>query len=58
MRASAYDRNGRRPVRCAGVCRNVRALVLDMGVIPEQARAIRDDLAELGIELELEVSTR
>jgi peptide/nickel transport system substrate-binding protein len=53
MRASAYDRTG--DGRCdAPVCRNLRAIVLDVGVIPEQARAIREDLAEVGIELALE----
>jgi peptide/nickel transport system substrate-binding protein len=53
MRASAYDRTG--DGRCdARVCRNVRAIVLDAGVIPEQARAIREDLAEVGIVLALE----
>ena len=54
MRASAYDRtdNG----RCdAPACANVRALVMDTGVMPEQARAIRGDLAEIGIDLELEI---
>jgi peptide/nickel transport system substrate-binding protein len=53
MRASAYDRTG--DGRCdAPACRNVRAIVLDVGVIPEQARAIREDLAEVGIVLALE----
>jgi len=53
MRASAYDLTG--DGRCdARVCRNVRAIVLDVGVIPEQARAIREDLAEVGIVLALE----
>lgn len=54
MRASAYDRTGD-GVCDAAVCRHVRALVLDVGVVQEQARAIRDDLAEVGIELELQV---
>lgn len=54
MRASAYDRTG--DGRCdARVCRNVRALVPDVGVNPGVARAIRDDLADLGIELQLEI---
>jgi peptide/nickel transport system substrate-binding protein len=54
MRASAYDRT--RDGRCdAPVCRNVRAHVIDLGVNPGLARAIRDDLAELGIELELRI---
>lgn len=54
MRASAYDRNG--DGRCdAHVCRNVRTLVMDAGAIPDQARAIRDDLAEVGIELDLRI---
>jgi peptide/nickel transport system substrate-binding protein len=53
MRASAYDRTG--DGRCdAPACQNVRAIVLDVGVIPEQARAIRKDLAEVGIVLALE----
>jgi peptide/nickel transport system substrate-binding protein len=54
MRASAYDRTG--DGMCdARLCRNVRALVWDLGLIPEQAEEVRDDLAELGIELELDV---
>jgi peptide/nickel transport system substrate-binding protein len=53
MRASAYDRTG--DGRCdARACRNVQALVMDAGVIPDQARAIREDLAELGIEVTLQ----
>ena len=53
MRASAYDRTG--DGLCdARVCQNVRTLVLDLGVLPQQAEAVRDDLAEVGIELELE----
>jgi peptide/nickel transport system substrate-binding protein len=53
MRASAYDRTG--DGRCdAAVCRNVRALVMDEGVLLDQARAIQVDLAEVGIELELD----
>jgi peptide/nickel transport system substrate-binding protein len=53
MRASHYDRTG--DGRCdAAVCRNVRALVLDVGVLLDQSRAIRDDLAEVGIELDLD----
>jgi peptide/nickel transport system substrate-binding protein len=53
MRASAYDRTG--DGRCdAPVCRNILTLVFDAGVIPEQARAIREDLAEVGIELALQ----
>jgi peptide/nickel transport system substrate-binding protein len=54
MRGSAYDRTGD-GVCDAPVCRHVRALVMDAGVIPDQARAIRDDLAEVGIELELHI---
>jgi peptide/nickel transport system substrate-binding protein len=54
MRASAYDRTG--DGRCdVPACRNVQALVLDIGVIPEQARAIRKDLAEVGIALALDI---
>jgi ABC-type transport system substrate-binding protein len=54
MRASAYDPTG--DGRCdAPACRNVQALVLDAGVIPEQARAIRADLAGVGIDLELDI---
>jgi peptide/nickel transport system substrate-binding protein len=53
MQASAYDRTG--DGRCdAPVCRNVQTLVLDVGVNPELARAIREDLAEVGIELALQ----
>lgn len=53
MRASHYDRND--DGRCdAAVCRSVRALVMDEGVLLDQARAIRDDLAAVGIELELD----
>jgi peptide/nickel transport system substrate-binding protein len=53
MRASDYDQTG--DGRCdAAVCRNVRALVMDEGVLLDQARAIRGDLAEVGIELELD----
>ena len=52
MRASPYDPTG--DGRCdVSVCRNVRVLVMDEGVIPEQARAIREDLDEIGIELTL-----
>ena len=54
MRSSAYDRTG--DGRCdTSACRNVRVLVLDVGVNPEAARAIRKDLAEVGIELALEI---
>lgn len=53
MRASAYDRTG--DGRCdAPVCRDVRAPFIDEGVGPEQVRSMRDDLAEIGIDLELE----
>jgi peptide/nickel transport system substrate-binding protein len=54
MRASAYDRTGD-GVCDAQVCRDVRAPVWDYGVLPLQAEAVRDDLAEVGIELELDV---
>ena len=53
MRASAYDRTGD-GVCDAQVCRNVRALVPEFAVLPLQAEAVRADLAEIGIELELE----
>jgi hypothetical protein len=54
MRTSAYDRNS--DGTCdAPVCRNVRTLVKDDGFIPQQARGIRDALADLGIELTLEI---
>jgi ABC-type transport system substrate-binding protein len=54
MRASAYDRTG--DGTCdAPVCRNVRTLVKDDGFIPQQAREIRDALADLGIELTLDI---
>jgi peptide/nickel transport system substrate-binding protein len=53
MRASHYDRTG--DGRCdAAVCRSVRALVMDEGVLLDQAKAIRDDLAAVGIELDLD----
>lgn len=53
MRASPYDPTG--DGRCdAAACRNVRVLVMDEGVIPEQAMAIQEDLAEVGIELKLD----
>ncbi|MGA9161554.1 MAG: ABC transporter substrate-binding protein, partial [Actinomycetota bacterium] len=53
MRASIYDRTG--DGRCdATACRNIRALVMDEGVLLDQARAIRDDLAEVGIDLALD----
>jgi peptide/nickel transport system substrate-binding protein len=54
MRASAYDRSG--DGRCdAPICRNVQALVLDGGIVPQQARAIRQDLRAVGIDLALDV---
>ena len=54
MRLSAYDRTG--DGACdAPVCRNVRTLVSDDGFIPQQAKEIRDALADLGIELTLEI---
>ena len=53
MRASAYDRTG--DGRCdATACRDVRVLVMDAGVLVEQARAVRDDLAGIGIDLTLD----
>jgi peptide/nickel transport system substrate-binding protein len=54
MRASDYDPTGD-GVCDRPVCRSVRAFVLRMGVIPEQAEQVRADLAEIGIELELEL---
>jgi ABC-type transport system substrate-binding protein len=54
MRASAYDRTG--DGRCdAAVCRNVPTLVMDAAINPQTARAIRDDLVEVGIELALDL---
>jgi peptide/nickel transport system substrate-binding protein len=54
MRASQYDRTG--DGRCdAPACRNVRTLVLDLGVNAELAQAIREDLAEVGIDLALQL---
>jgi peptide/nickel transport system substrate-binding protein len=54
MAASVYDRND--DGRCdVTACRGLTAVVVDQGVIPEQARAIRGALADLGIELTLEV---
>ena len=53
MQLSAYDRDGNG--RCdAPACRDVTGLVNTTGILPEQARAIRDALARLGIELVLE----
>jgi peptide/nickel transport system substrate-binding protein len=53
MGASSYDRTG--DGRCdAAVCRNVRTAVLDVGVEPRIADAIRENLAEVGIELALQ----
>ena len=55
MRLSAYDRDG--DGQCdVTLCRGVLAVVLPRGAIPDQARAIRGDLAGLGIELDLEPS--
>lgn len=54
MAASVYDRND--DGRCdVAACQEVTTVVLDQGVVPEQARAIRGALADLGIELALEV---
>lgn len=54
MQASAYDRDG--DGRCdSPACRDVRALVMDEGVHSEQARAIREDLFEIGIDLKLDL---
>ena len=54
MQASAYDRSG--DGRCdAPACRDVRVLVMDAGVLVQQARAIREDVAEIGIDLTLDV---
>jgi peptide/nickel transport system substrate-binding protein len=54
MAASVYDRND--DGRCdVAACQEVTAVVVDQGVVPEQARAIRGALADLGIELTLEV---
>jgi ABC-type transport system substrate-binding protein len=54
MQASAYDRDG--DGRCdVPACRGLRMLVMDTGILVEQARAIRDDLAEVGIDLALDV---
>jgi peptide/nickel transport system substrate-binding protein len=53
MRLSGYDDDG--DGRCdASACRGLLAIVLESGAVPDQARAIRDDLAGLGIELDLE----
>jgi hypothetical protein len=54
MRASAYDPTGD-GVCDVQACRNVRALVVEFAVFPLQAEAVRADLAEIGIELELEI---
>ncbi|MDP9301419.1 MAG: ABC transporter substrate-binding protein [Actinomycetota bacterium] len=53
MRASAYDRTG--DGKCdAPACRNIQTIVIDEAVIPAQARVIRDNLAEVGIDLTLQ----
>lgn len=55
MAASVYDRDD--DGRCdVAACQGVTALVMDEGVIPDQARAIRGALDDLGIELTLEIS--
>jgi peptide/nickel transport system substrate-binding protein len=54
MRASAYDPTGD-GVCDVQACRNVRALVVKFAVHRLQAEAVRADLAEIGIELELEI---
>jgi peptide/nickel transport system substrate-binding protein len=54
MRASAYDPTGD-GVCDVQACRNVRALVVEFAVHELQAEAVRADLAEIGIELELEI---
>ena len=54
LRASAYDRTGD-GVCDAPACRGVRAVVLDVGSIPHQAKMIRQDLTEVGIDLALEI---
>jgi peptide/nickel transport system substrate-binding protein len=56
MRHSAYDPTGD-GVCDAQVCRDVRALALPYGSVIQQAKVIRDDLAEIGIELELGLIT-
>ena len=54
MRLSTYDRNG--DGQCdEPACRGVLAIVLASGAVPDQARAIRANLAGLGIELELDL---
>ncbi len=56
MRLSGYDDDG--DGRCdASACRGLLALVLESGAVPDQARAIRDDLAGVGIELDLDYRT-
>jgi peptide/nickel transport system substrate-binding protein len=52
MAASTYDRN--HDGRCdVAACQGVTALVMDEGVIPDQARTIRGALADLGIRAHL-----
>jgi peptide/nickel transport system substrate-binding protein len=54
MRASPYDRDG--DGGCdVSACRGVRMLVMDAGILVEQARAIRGNLAEVGIHLALDI---
>lgn len=56
MQASGYDRDG--DGRCdVPACRQVQTLVLDEGVMLDQARGISEDLAEVGIELALQTRT-
>jgi peptide/nickel transport system substrate-binding protein len=56
MAASTYDRD--HDGRCdVAACRGVTALVNDEGVIPDQARAIRRALGDLGIELTLKIAS-
>jgi len=56
MRQSAYDADG--DGRCdAPACQDVQALTQDIGVIPEQARAVAAGLARLGIDLGIQPLT-
>lgn len=57
MRRSRYDRDG--DGRCdARACRRVRVLVWDTASVPEQARAIKKQLADVGIWLDLDDEPR
>lgn len=52
MRLSSYDNDG--DGRCdAPACRGIQAIVQDVAIFPEQARAVAADLERVGIDLQL-----